>query len=82
MESRKSIQPASESIENSTKHGSRLNRERTKTRTLNPEDSQLLTALQHAAQQLPQDIEPKSSAEPEEEYEDDFEVNSTHFTLL
>lgn len=78
-ESRKQTQPSSKRIENGKGEGSRLNRERTKTRTLHPEDSQLLTTLQHAAQQLPQDIEPKPSAE-HEEYEDDFEVSIIHFT--
>ncbi|XP_034252529.1 WD repeat-containing protein 60 [Thrips palmi] len=65
------------SVENGSGEG-RLNRERTKTRTLNPEDSQLLTTLQNAAQQLPPDINPQS-AETELDYEDDFEDYESDF---
>ncbi|KAK3930958.1 Cytoplasmic dynein 2 intermediate chain 1 [Frankliniella fusca] len=59
--------------------GNRLNRERTKTRTIDPESSQLMTTLQHAAQQLPQDIEQESQDDKEAEYEDDFEDYESDF---
>ncbi|XP_052127244.1 cytoplasmic dynein 2 intermediate chain 1 isoform X3 [Frankliniella occidentalis] len=59
--------------------GNRLNRERTKTRTLDPGNSQLLTTLQHAAQQLPADIDPESTDDKENDYEDDFEDYESDF---
>lgn len=65
----------SKSNENGSGEGNRLNRERTKTRTIKPEDSHLMTTLQNAAQELPQDIDPQST-EAEPDYEDDFEVMS------